>query len=61
VRSPIAAVLIAILASPAVHSAAEQKPAEDIAALYAEGKASGTEYKNEYFGVTVNVASGEFT
>jgi hypothetical protein len=40
---------------------AQQKPVEDIAAVYAEGKTTGTTYKNAYFGLTLDVAPGEFT
>jgi hypothetical protein len=52
--------LIAIFA--AVHLLPpQQPPVKDIAAVYAEGKSSGTRYTNGYFGLTLDIAPGEFT
>lgn len=40
---------------------AQQKPTKDISAVYAEGRISGTEYENEYFGLTLSAEPGKFT
>jgi hypothetical protein len=40
---------------------AQDKPARDISAVYAEGKVSGNEYTNAYFGLTLLAGSGKFT
>jgi len=52
--------LLALLFSPVV-TQAQEKPTKDISAVYAEGKISGTEYRNEYFGLTLNAGPGRFT
>lgn len=52
--------LLALLFCPAV-TQAQEKPTKDISAVYAEGKISGTKYKNEYFGLTLTAAPGRFT
>jgi hypothetical protein len=52
--------LVALLFSPVV-TQPQQKPTKDISAVYAEGKISGTEYKNEYFALTLAAAPGQFT
>jgi hypothetical protein len=52
--------LLALLFSP-VATQTQQKPTKDISAVYAEGKISGTEYRNEYFGLTLTAAPGQFT
>ena len=59
-RSHSAIFLVALLFSPVV-TQAQQKPTKDISAVYAEGKISGTEYKNEYFALTLTAAPGQFT
>jgi hypothetical protein len=59
-RSHSAIFLVVLLFSPVV-TQAQQKPAKDISAVYAEGKISGTEYKNEYFALTLTAAPGQFT
>jgi len=40
---------------------AQDNPTKDISAVYAEGKVSGSEYKNDYFGLTLSAGSGQFT
>src|SRR5580704_6950131 len=40
---------------------AQDKPTKDISAVYAEGKVSGNEYTNDYFGLTLLAGSGKFT
>jgi hypothetical protein len=40
---------------------AQDNPTKDISAVYAEGKVSGNEYKNDYFGLTLSAGSGQFT
>jgi hypothetical protein len=52
--------LLALLFSPVV-AQAQQKPTKDISAVYAEGKISGTVYKNEYFALTLTAPPGQFT
>src|SRR6202795_2252808 len=59
-RSHSAIFLVALLFSPVV-TQAQQKPTKDISAVYAEGKISGTEYKNEYFALTLTAAPGQVT
>ena len=59
-RPSSAIVLFALLFGPVV-TQPQQKPTKDISAVYAEGKISGTEYKNEYFGLTLSAAPGQFT
>jgi hypothetical protein len=52
--------LLTLFFSPVV-TQAQQKPTKDISAVYAEGKISGTKYKNEYFALTLTAAPGQFT
>ena len=59
-RPHLATLLLALLSSPTV-TQAQQKPAKDVSAVYAEGKISGTEYKNEYFALTLTATPGQFT
>jgi hypothetical protein len=40
---------------------AQGNPTKDISAVYAEGKVSGNEYTNDYFGLTLSSAGGRFT
>jgi hypothetical protein len=40
---------------------AQDNSTKDISAVYAEGKVSGSEYRNEYFGLTLSAGSGQFT
>ena len=53
-------VLIAMSFLPVI-SHTQEKSTKDISGIYAEGKISGTEYKNEYFGLTLSAAPGRFT
>ena len=39
----------------------QDKATKDISAVYAEGKVSGSEYTNGYFGLTLLAGSGKFT
>src|SRR6476646_8180467 len=55
---PLAA-LIVLFASAAVTM--EQTPIKDISAVFAEGKVSGNQYKNDYFGLTLTPAGAQFT
>jgi hypothetical protein len=48
------------LASVAVNPTA-QTPTKDASAVFAEGKISGKEYKNEYFGLTLTTVDAQFT
>jgi len=52
--------LFGLLFCPVV-TQAQQKPTKDISAVYAEGKINGTEYKNEYFALTLTATPGQFT
>jgi hypothetical protein len=38
-----------------------QGPVKDISAVFAEGKVGGTQYKNDYFGLTLTPTGAEFT
>jgi hypothetical protein len=40
---------------------AQDGPAKDISTVYAEGKVSGNEYKNDYFGLSLSAGGGKFT
>jgi len=52
--------LFALLCGPAF-AYAQGKATKDISAVYAEGKINETEYKNDYFGLTLTAEPGRFT
>jgi hypothetical protein len=41
--------------------ATAQTPTKDISAVIAEGKVNGTQYKNDYFGLTLTPVNAQFT
>ena len=59
-RPHLAIFLLTLPFCPVV-TQAQQKPSKDISAVYAVGKISGTEYKNEYFALTLTATPGQFT
>jgi hypothetical protein len=52
--------LLASIFAPAVIQT-QRIPTKDISVVYAEGKISGNDYKNEYFALTLTPAPGQFT
>jgi hypothetical protein len=61
VMRPHSAIFLLALLFSAVVTQAQIKPTKDISVVYAEGKTTGTEYKNEYFALTLTAAPGQFT
>jgi hypothetical protein len=59
-RAHSPALLFLLLLAPVVVQP-QQKRTKDISAVYAEGKIGGSEYKNNYFGLTLVAAPGQFT
>jgi hypothetical protein len=62
-NSAIMHVLVGIVAGTLLLSSDSraQSPAKSISEVYAQGKTSGQEYRNDYFGLTLTVDGGQFT
>jgi hypothetical protein len=55
-----ASIFLFVLLSCSALAYSQDKRANDISTVYAEGKINGTEYKNDYFGLTLTAEPGHF-
>jgi hypothetical protein len=53
--------LLSVFSLSVVPTIGAQTPTKDISAIFAQGKVSGNEYKNDYFGLTLTPIHAQFT